>query len=105
MIIYNNGSSKHNLCQLFLAILNFIDLSSDSIALIRNYLHDRYQFVETSKRQSEQNLIERGIPQDAILAPLMFFFYISNISFCLGRCKCHQYADDNQRFFSCHPNN
>ena len=45
-----------------------------------NYLNDRNQFVRYQIHDSEYKNINCVVPQVSILGPLLFFFYIVNIT-------------------------
>lgn len=85
---------------LLLAILNFVGFSSDAIGLIRNYLKNRLQYVETSEGQSSRQLVECGVPQGSILGPVLFTIYTTNFISCLEHVKAYFYADDTQVLYS-----
>ena len=46
----------------------------------KNYLSNRQQFVSINNTFSPRNIIECGVPQVSILGPILFLFYINDIS-------------------------
>ena len=48
--------------------------------LFRNYLSNRYQYVEHNGSKSVANLITSGVPQGSILDPLLFVAFVNDIA-------------------------
>jgi retron-type reverse transcriptase len=67
---------------------------------IRNYLSDRYQFVEYNGFQSSSNEIKCGVPQGSILGPLFFLLYINDICNVSSILNFILFADDTNLFLS-----
>jgi hypothetical protein len=67
---------------------------------IRNYLTDRYQFVEYNGIQSSSNEIKCGVPQGSILGPLFFLLYINDIFNVSSILNFILFADDTNLFLS-----
>ena len=67
---------------------------------IRNYLSDRYQFVEYNGIQSSSNEIKCGVPQGSILGPLFFLLYINDICNVSSILNFILFADDTNLFLS-----
>ena len=67
---------------------------------IRNYLNDRYQFVEYNGIQSSSNEIKCGVPQGSILGPLFFLLYINDICNVSSILNFILFADDTNLFLS-----
>lgn len=86
--------------ELLLSILHFVGFSNNANNLIRSYLNNRVQFVETDKGQSCRSYIKCGVPQGSILGPLLFSIYTCNLTSCLQHCAVHLYADDTQIYYS-----
>lgn len=89
--------------KLLYSILHFIGFSENSILLIKNYLLNRVQFVETAKGKSNYGNIVCGVPQGSILGPLLFCIYTCNLVNVLKNCNAHMYADDTQVYHSFYP--
>jgi hypothetical protein len=66
---------------------------------IRNYLNDRYQFVEYNGIQSSSNEIKCGVPQGPIVGPL-FLLYINDICNVSSVLNFILFADDTNLFLS-----
>ena len=65
-----------------------------------SYLTDRQQFVTYNGVQSRNQLIKCGVPEGAILDPLMFLMYINDLA---SVCQCTfsiLFADDSNLFIS-----
>lgn len=90
--------------ELLISILHFVGFSEDATKLIRSYIQNRVQFVETNNGQSSKETVTCGVPQGSILGPLLFNLYTCNLSSCLHYCKAQLYADDTQIYLSFFPN-
>lgn len=66
-----------------------------SIALIKNYLSNRQQFVQIENFKSNLGHIGIGVPQGSILGPLLFLIYINDIASCTDILSAILYADDS----------
>lgn len=62
--------------------------------LIQNYLLDRYQIVRLGSKYSRTIRVKQGIPQGAVLGPLLFNLYINEIAQVKLTSKLSQFADD-----------
>lgn len=61
---------------------------------LRSYLSDRKQFVRMKECSSSINTINIGVPQGSILGPILFLFYINDITKCSNILKTTLFADD-----------
>lgn len=85
---------------LLLAILHYIGFTDTAVALLRNYVHQRFQAVVLGKETSKFKLLENGVPQGSILGPLMFTIYTLEFYKHLQFSSFHFYADDTQIYIS-----
>ncbi|CAH0555180.1 unnamed protein product [Brassicogethes aeneus] len=88
-----------------LAILHFLGFSSNSINMLKSYLNNRLQFVQTGRGKSGRANICCGVPQGSILGPLLFCLYTCNLGNILRFCTPYFYADDTQLKFSFYSDN
>lgn len=102
LIDYSKAFDRIN-HELLYAILSYVGFDCDAISLIKDYLTDRKQFVETSRGVSSVGFQTCGVPQGSILGPILFSIYTCNLTTCLQYCMVHLYADDTQLYLSFFP--
>ena len=67
-------------------------------SLIESYLSIRTQFTEVLNEKSESLTIQYGVPQGSVLGPLLFLFYINDISRLSNLGIFVLFADDTNIF-------
>ena len=60
--------------------LEFAGINHHALSWFRNYLSDRYQCVKINNSTSTPVRIHAGVPQGAILSPLLFIIYMNDIA-------------------------
>lgn len=78
--------------------------ASPSIAnWFKSYLSSRYQYVRIGSTHSDTLPITHGVPQGAILSPLLFCIYLNDLSLETSSCNLESYVDDSKLFLSFPP--
>ena len=76
------------------------NLSPQAIEIIFSYISHRKQYVQVDDTSSEISNMYFGIPQGSILGPVLFNFYVANLSETLCSTSA-QYTDDTTIYDSC----
>ena len=66
----------------------------------RSYLHNRVQYVSNGDAVSSFTNITSGVPEGAVLAPLLFSLYINDMYLCCPNLQLIHYADDTTAYVS-----
>ncbi|CAH2100726.1 unnamed protein product [Euphydryas editha] len=89
---------------LFLSKLNYYGFISDAVKWFASYLESIKQLVEMFIKMAPMSVqtcsVDRGVPQGAILGPIIFALYCADIVNNIKHCKYHIYADDVQIYMS-----
>ena len=80
--------------------LHSLQLSYSSLHLMSSYLIERKQFVQNDDKRSPLAKVYYGVPQGSIFGPILFNFYIHDLS--EGSTgKCLQFIDDTTLYRHC----
>ena len=74
--------------------LSYYGIKGVSLKLIKNYMSNRYQYIELNDTKSQNLPIKTGVPQGSILGPLLFLIYINDIALVSNIFQPIIYADD-----------
>ena len=80
--------------------LNNIGVSGEALNWFESYITDRKQFVRIGSSVSEVLPITHGVPQGAILSPLLFCIYINDLSRVPQASDLESFVDDSKIFMS-----
>jgi hypothetical protein len=80
--------------------LSAYGVSSQSVSLLKSYLSNRKQQIKVNSVLSDWADIQKGVPQDFILGPLLFNVFINDIFYFIKHSSLYNYADDNTLSFS-----
>ena len=79
---------------ILLSKLNYYGIRGLENDLFRQYLTNRYQFVEFHGKSSNKQIITTGVPQGSIMGPLLFLIYINDLPLISQIFNMMMYADD-----------
>ena len=85
---------------IFLSKMKYYGVSGTSLALVKSYLTNRYQYVQFESCKSNLLEIKTGIPQGSILGPLFFSILINDIVNSSMKFSFLMYADDTTIYFN-----
>ena len=82
-------------------LLHKLSISSPStVKWFKSYLTGRRQYVRIGSAYSDTLPITHGVPQGAILSPLLFCIYLNDLPTSPTFCNLESYVDDSKLFMS-----
>ena len=107
--VTNNLDEHRDVCALFVDVAKAFDSLNHDILLhklfaygfrgkcyawLSSYLHARLQYVEVDGHKSALRMLRTGVPQGSILGPLLFLFYINDLTNVGHDIRFILFADD-----------
>ena len=80
--------------------LSCIGASPEAVKWFQDYLTGRSQYVHIGSTKSSARPITHGVPQGAILSPLLFCIYINDLPGSIQSCNLDSYVDDSKLYKS-----
>jgi len=81
-----------------------IGASPHTVQWFKSYLSNRTQSVRIESTLSDPLPITRGVPQGAILSPLLFCIFLNDLPSVANTCKMESYVDDTKVCLTFTPN-
>ena len=79
--------------------LEAMGLSGDMLKWFVSYFKDRKQFAVVNGCSSQTKAVTCGVPQDPLLGPRLFTYYINDLSDSITEANLDLYADDTTLHF------
>ena len=80
--------------------LSILGASPSTVKWFKSYLTGHRQYVRIGSAYSDSLSITHGVPQDAILSPLLFCNYLNDLPTAPTFCNLESYVDDSKLFMS-----
>ena len=102
-ILFVDFSSAFNTIQphLMMQKLQNMNLNSQIILWVNNFLTNRPQYVRFMDSHSSTLVTNTGAPQGCVLSPLLFTLYTADCRCTSENCKLFKYADDTALVSQC----
>ena len=78
--------------------LSTVGASPLTVNWFKSYISSRYQYVRIGSTYSDTLPITHGVPQGAILSPLLFCIYLNDLPLAPSSCNLESYIDDSKLF-------
>ena len=80
--------------EILLNTLNAYGIKGTAGNWFRSYLNERIQKCFVNGHFSSSRLLQCGVPQRAMLGPLLFLIYINDLPNCLIHSRARMFVDD-----------
>ena len=80
--------------------LSCIGASPEAVKWFQDYSTGRSQYMRIGSTKSSARPITHGVPQGAILSPLLFCIYINDLPGSIQSCNLDSYVDDSKLYKS-----
>ena len=80
--------------------LSILGASPSTVKWFKSYLTGRRQYVRIGSTYSDTLPITHGVPQGAILSPMLFCIYLNDLPTAPTFCNLESYVDDSKLFMS-----
>lgn len=99
-VIYTDFTKAFDTVNHFLLLqkLSSLGIAGDILKWCRSYLSNRKSVVVVGGHKSKPFIAQSGVPQGSHLGPLLFTFFINDISKCFSNSKFYMFADDLKFF-------
>ena len=85
---------------LSLCVILVLHASPSTVNWFKSYLSSRYQYVRIGSTHSDTLPITHGVPQGAILSPLLSCIYLNDLPLPSSSCNLESYVDHLKLFLS-----
>lgn len=85
---------------ILLSKLSHYGIIDEELRWFKNYVIDRSQIVSVNGKVSSKNIVNIGVPQGTVLAPLLFMIFANDMSQFVGLSTCNMFANDTLMYCS-----